>query len=128
MYELMNHKEIMLDIAHKIKTKRIALDYTQEEFSAKSSVALSTYRTFEKSGKGSFENFIAILSALGSVEELEQLLPTLSFSPADIFHNKTTKERMRVKKKSTDKLTPNSKSIEKSSSLLETIRAKNEKK
>ena len=71
MYELMNHKEIISDVAHEIKIKRIAFDYTKEEFSVKSSVSLSTCRTSEKSAKGSFENFIMILSVLDFIEELE---------------------------------------------------------
>jgi len=133
MYELINTKEIMSLMAQKIRTKRISLDYTQEEFSAKSGVALSTYRTFEKSGKGSFENFIAILSALGSVSELEKLLPQASFSPVAEFNKKNTKERLRVKKKSSDTFTATSDPLEKPSpkkpsSLLKKIKAKNEKK
>jgi len=133
MYELINTKEIMSSMAQKIRTKRISLDYTQEEFSAKSGVALSTYRTFEKSGKGSFENFIAILSALGSVSELEKLLPQASFSPVAEFNKKNTKERLRVKKKSSDTFTATSDPLEKPSpkkpsSLLKKIKAKNEKK
>ena len=128
MYELMNHKEIMLDIAKKVKSKRIALDYTQEAFSAKSGVALSTYRTFEKSGKGSFENFIAILTALGAVSELERFLPKVTFSPQDMFHNKTTKERKRAKGKYIEDVTPVRKSLDKSSSFLYAIKARNAKK
>jgi transcriptional regulator with XRE-family HTH domain len=128
MYELMNSKEIMLEIAQKVKTKRISLDYTQEAFSAKSGVALSTYRTFEKSGKGSFENFISVLSALGSVSELERLLPQTTFSPVAEFNKKKKKERMRVKKKSSDTSTSKNHPIKKSSSLLDAIKARNEKK
>lgn len=133
MYELMNSKEIISSIAKKIRTKRIALNYTQEEFSKKSGVALSTYRTFEKSGKGSFENFISILSALGSVSELEILLPQTSFSPMAEFNKKKKKERLRVKKKSSDTTSLKSKPIEKPLSkkplsLLEAIKAKNAQK
>jgi len=132
MYELMNTKEIMSSMGQKIKTKRISLDYTQEEFSAKSGVALSTYRTFEKSGKGSFENFIAILSALGSLSELERLLPQISFSPVAEFNKKKTKERLRVKKKNSDIFTATSDSLEKPSSkkpssFLQKIKVKNDK-
>ena len=128
MYELMNNSEIMLEMAQKIRTKRISLNYTQEDFSSKSGVALSTYRTFEKSGKGSFENFIAILSALGSVSELEKLLIKAPFSPAKEFNKKETKERLRVKKKYSDIPVTIKKSTKKASSLLEKIKAKNENK
>ena len=133
MYELLNTKEIMSSIAQKIRKKRISLNYTQEEFSAKSGVALSTYRTFEKSGKGSFENFIAILSALGSLSELERLLPQTPFSPMAEFHKKKKKERLRVKNKSSDISTSTAKIIEKPSSkkepsFLQKIKAKNAKK
>ena len=133
MYELMNSKEIISSMAKKVKTKRIALNYTQEDFSKKSGVALSTYRTFEKSGKGSFENFIAIITALGSVSELERLLPQTSFSPMAEFNKKKKKERLRVKKKSSDTTSLKSKPIEKPLSkkplsLLEAIKAKNAQK
>jgi len=117
----------MLDIAQKIKKKRLALNYTQEEFSSSSGVALSTYRTFEKTGKGSFENFITILTSLGAVSNLEALLPQVSFSPAEVFKQKTKKERMRASK--TSHTSPHSKNKNiKSSSLLEAIKAKNAKK
>jgi len=123
MYELKNRKEIMLDVSKKIKTRRISLNYTQEEFSAKSGVTLSTYRTFEKSGKGSFENFIAILSALGSISELERLLPQTSFSPMAEFNKKKSSNTSILKGNLSEK-----KTLEKSPSLLEVIRAKNAKK
>ena len=133
MYELLNTKEIMSSVAQKIRRRRISLNYTQEEFSSKSGVALSTYRTFEKSGKGSFENFIAILSALGSLSELERLLPQTSFSPMAEFHKKKKKERLRVRNKSSDISTLTAKTVEKplskkEPSFLQKIKAKNAKK
>lgn len=124
MYELMNSKEIMTDLAQKIKTKRISLDYTQEAFALKSGVALSTYRTFENSGKGSFENFVAIMTALGSIGELDKLLPKAPFSPADTFQKKTKKIWLRVTKKASN---PTNNNEEKASTLLQAIKAKNAK-
>ncbi|RLA66738.1 MAG: hypothetical protein DRQ78_03625 [Epsilonproteobacteria bacterium] len=118
----------MLDMAQKIRTKRISLEYTQKTFSDKSGVSLSTYRIFEQSGKGSFENFIAILSALGSVSELESLVSKTPFSPAKAFYEKTTKERLRVKNKTSKMMTLSTKPNKKESTLLEAIKAKNAKK
>jgi transcriptional regulator with XRE-family HTH domain len=102
MYELMNRKEIMKDLAKKIKQNRISLDLTQEEFSKRSGVKLSTYRTFERSGKGSLENFIAILLAFGMESEFEKLFPKTSISPKDLYEGKTKKIKMRVKKSKKD--------------------------
>lgn len=124
MYELMNRNEIMLDIAKKIKKKRLALNYTQEEFSSSSSVALSTYRTFEKTGKGSFENFIAIMTSLGAITQLEAFLPQVPFSPAEVFKQKLKKQRMRASKTAHSSSNFENKNT-KSASLLDAIKAKN---
>jgi len=123
----MNRNEIMLDIAQKIKKKRLALNHTQEAFALRSGVTLSTYRTFEKTAKGSFETFIAILSSLGAISQLEALLPKAPFSPAEIYKQTVKKERSRATK-TFNRLPTAEKPSSKSSGLLKTIRAKNETK
>ncbi len=100
MYELLTTKEIQKDLAKKIKTKRLVLNYTQEDFAIKSGITLSTYRSFENSGKGSFENFIKIIYALGRINELDKFLEIPSISPMDIIKNKKLKieQKQRVRK------------------------------
>ncbi len=97
MYTFKTTKDIALDISQKIKTVRIGLNFTQEEFALKSGVTLSTYRTFEKSGKGSFETFIMIVTGLGRINELSRILVSSDFSPIQALKEKEKPKRQRVR-------------------------------
>ena len=99
MYEFHTINDISKDMSNKIKKIRIALNLTQDEFALKSGVTLSTYRTFEKSGKGSFETFIKIVSGLGRVNELDKMLYLETFSPIEAFKQKKKPPRQRVRNK-----------------------------
>lgn len=126
MYELKSIKDISKDMSNKIKQIRIALNFTQEEFALKSGITLSTYRTFEKSGKGSFETFIKVVSGLGRINELNQMLYLETFSPIESFKHKKKPPRQRVRN-SIQLDTKQPKSIKNEPSFLDMIRDKNEK-
>ncbi|MAC84371.1 MAG: hypothetical protein CL624_09575 [Arcobacter sp.] len=81
MYEIKTTSEILAFFAKKIKNERLRQKIKQDEFALKAGISLSTYKTFENKGKGSFENFIKIMIALGKVGELEKLLIEPEFSP-----------------------------------------------
>jgi transcriptional regulator with XRE-family HTH domain len=98
MYEIMNIKEIEKDLSIKIKKRRVSLGFTQREFALKAHISISTYRIFEQSGKGSFENFIKIIKMLGLINQLDNMIKPIELSVVDIVKNKKTKEKQRVKK------------------------------
>ena len=97
MYELMPTQDILKDISIKIKKVRLSLNLTQEDFALKVGIPLSTYRSFEREAKGSFENFIKITTTLGRINEIENILKTDDFSPSKAFYN-NTKNKQRASK------------------------------
>ena len=102
MFELNTTNEIKKIIAKRIKQERLKQQKTQEEFALKAGIKLSTYKTFEKSAKGTFDNFLLILSAFGKIGQLENiLLESTAFSAKDAVlekeQNKQTLSRQRVK-------------------------------
>ena len=87
MYELITSKEIQRDISSKIKSLRLKLNRTQEDFAKSIGISKATYMRFENSGKGSFENFIRIMQGVGRISELENLLKVENYSPLEAFKN-----------------------------------------
>ncbi|MCK5293646.1 MAG: helix-turn-helix transcriptional regulator [Arcobacteraceae bacterium] len=126
MYELLTIKDISKDISNKIKKIRIVQNYTQREFALKAGVTLSTYRTFEKSGQGSFETFIKIIGALGRINELDKMLILETFSPIEAFQQKKKPERQRVKNGNKAYI-EKSRTIKDEPNFLDMIRDKNAK-
>jgi transcriptional regulator with XRE-family HTH domain len=79
--EFQTPKEIMQKLANGIKKERIAQNITQENFSIKCGVSFTTYKRLENKGKGTLENFIAVLISLGKVSEIANILQPMQFSP-----------------------------------------------
>ena len=126
MYKFDTTTEIMNDFSKKIKFERIKQKITQEDFSIKSGITLSTYKTFENKGKGSFGNFIKILKAFGKEDQLKQILEEELFSPKSATLNKkelNQKKRVRTKQVFT-KEDSNDKKITKIGSLLNRLQKK----
>lgn len=136
MNEFSTTKEIMLEFAQRFKKERLKQNITQEEIAFKAGMSLSTYKTFEKSGKGSFENFINIMKTLDRVVELDALLIQSDFSPKEkVLAKKEKKSRQRASSKETmdnflvsnNKQDKNIKST-KIDSLLKKLKARDEER
>ncbi|WP_428739301.1 helix-turn-helix domain-containing protein [Sulfurimonas sp.] len=132
MNEFSTTNEILLEFATKIKNERLKRNITQEEMAAKVGVSLSTYKIFEKSGKGSFEHFINILKAFGKISELNNLFVQSDFSPKEKALGDTEKKTKRQRASSQMhkiETTENTEhEVQTLSSLIEQIKAKNESK
>lgn len=62
MYMLNKNLDKLIALSKvKIRAERIALELTQEEFADFVDIKYATYKTFEQSGKISFENYLKIL-------------------------------------------------------------------
>ena len=66
-------------------------------------ISLSIYCTFEREGKGSFENFIAILGGLGALGELDKLLKMDFFTLEEFRETNNKKPTLRVRKSKSPK-------------------------
>ncbi len=90
-------QEIMKEIAGRAKTRRLALDLTQEGLASRSGVSLSTLKQFEHTGKISIESLLGLSLALGNSHEFDELFAatqsTEGISLDDLM--KTPKQRKR---------------------------------
>lgn len=83
--------EIIKSASKKIRTERIALGLTQEEFANFIDIKYATYKVFEQKGKISFEAFVKILIKLNKENQFIKFL--------DGFEFNEQKERANNKKK-----------------------------
>ncbi len=130
MNEFSTTQEILKEFAHKIKDERLRQNITQEDMALKSGLSLSTYKIFEKNGKGSFENFINITKALGKTMELNNLFIKNSFSPKEKVLNKNIKKTERKRASTKEKNLLQEEKVEnkttKIGNLLDKLKVKNE--
>ncbi len=70
MYQI---EDILQNIAHKAKLKRLSQRLTQQGLSKRSGVALGTIKRFEKLGLVSLESLLKIAMALDCLTEFEEL-------------------------------------------------------
>jgi transcriptional regulator with XRE-family HTH domain len=61
-------------IVQNVRERRLQMDLTQEGLAERSGVALSTLRKFEQTGIISLESFLKILSIVGGLEEVIEVL------------------------------------------------------
>lgn len=61
-------------IAENVRERRLQMDLTQEGLAERSGVPLSTLRKFEQKGNISLESFLKLLSVIGGLEEVINVL------------------------------------------------------
>jgi len=125
MYELLTIDEIQNNLSKKIKVLRLAQNKTQEDFSRSIGVSKATYVRFEKHGDGSFKTYLSIIKGLGRLNEIEKLLNLESFSPIQAF-KEGIKNKPRQRAVS-QKNIPNVVSSKRTMSMLDKIKAENDK-
>lgn len=85
-------------IVENVRTRRLQMELTQEGLSERSGVPLSTLRKFEQKGVISLDSFLKILSVVGGLEEMVDVLKpkTPHFKSIDEVlksEEKTTRKR-----------------------------------
>ncbi|MDM1399015.1 helix-turn-helix domain-containing protein [Myroides odoratimimus] len=63
-----------MKIVESIRARRLQMELTQQGLSVRAGVALSTLRKFEQKGEISLESFLKILSVVGGLEEIMDVL------------------------------------------------------
>lgn len=64
-------KDVLLEIAQRIKVLRKQKKYTQKEMAYRSNVSLGSYKRFETTGQISFESLLQIAFILNRLEEFD---------------------------------------------------------
>ncbi len=73
-FMLLTDEEIALILARRAKRLRIETHKRQSDIADKASMPVSSYSVFEREGKISLASFVAIVRALGRIDELEGIL------------------------------------------------------
>jgi len=89
--------EIALELATRLKARRLARNLTQEGLSKRSGVPLGTLKKFERSGTISLVSFIRLLVALKEEAALEDLLKERDFKTLNqVLSEPKTPKRGRI--------------------------------
>ena len=65
--------EVMKDVALRVKTKRLALNLTQEGIALRSGIPLATFKRFERCGEISLKGLLKIGFALDLLDDFDKL-------------------------------------------------------
>ncbi len=72
-FNLFSPTEVAQELGRRLKTVRLSKNMRQEELAQRAGVSRLTIVHFEKTGQGSVNSFLRILSALGTISELSSL-------------------------------------------------------
>ena len=73
MLELMSSSGVALDLARRIRARRLKRNWTQLEIANRAGVKMPTYVLFEKTGRISLARLLKILSVLDLLPEFDRI-------------------------------------------------------
>jgi len=91
-------EKLSLQVADKVKQRRLEMNLTQAGLAARSGVNINTYRRFESSGEIAFLNLIRIASALEMADDINRLFSQKKYRSIDEVVSSEKKERKRGKR------------------------------
>lgn len=97
-FNLSNPNDIALQIASRVKARRLELDLTQEGLAARAGVKFATYRRFEQIGEISLRGLLQIGFALNALAEFDALFVQKQYQSLDDVLNEQSTTRKRGKK------------------------------
>lgn len=98
LFNTINPNEVALQIAARIKARRLELNLTQEGLATRAGVKFATYRRFEQTGEISLRGLLQIGFALNALSEFEQLFAQKQYQSLDDVLNEQSVTRKRGKK------------------------------
>lgn len=97
MWTEMSNPAILVKLGTRIKETRIRRVITQEELAETAGVSTLTVANIEKGKSVTFLMFLAVLRALGLLENLEYIIPEVKISPVQL-KKLQKKKRFRVRR------------------------------
>lgn len=91
-------KDVALQIAARVKARRLELDLTQEGLAARAGVKFATYRRFEQTGEISLKGLLQVGFALNALSEFDALFAQKQYQTLDDVLNEQNVIRKRGKK------------------------------
>jgi hypothetical protein len=96
-FVLLSNEEVSLVFAHRAKALRIQLNKKQTDITKVANLTKDIYPKFEQSGKVTLVNFIKIMRGLGRLDDLENILKRTLEQTVDIYKDKNTLNKKRVR-------------------------------
>lgn len=91
--------DVALELAARVKARRLELDLTQEGLARKAGMKLPTYRKFERTGEISLRSLLNIAFALDMLDNFEDVFAERRYRNMDEFLNEPDVKRQRGKLK-----------------------------
>ena len=93
-----NPSDIALQIAARVKARRLELNLTQEGLASRAGVKFATYRRFEQTGEISLRGLLQVGFALNCLDEFNVLFAQKQYQLFDDVLNEQSINRKRGKK------------------------------
>ncbi len=90
--------EISLQIASRVKARRLELNLTQEGLATRAGVKFATYRRFEQTGEISLRGLLQVGMALNAMSDFDVLFTQKQYQSLDDVLNEQKVTRKRGKK------------------------------
>lgn len=87
--------EMSKHLAKQVRSRRLALNFSQKTLSERSGVSYGTLKKFEVSGRISLESLLKLALILGSLDEFKSLFIEVSETSLDQFIKKSSRKRGR---------------------------------
>ena len=90
--------DVAVEIASRVKSRRLELNLTQEGLASRAGVKFATYRRFEQTGEISLRGLLQIGFALNCLDEFNTLFAQRQYRSIDDVLNEQSISRKRGKK------------------------------
>ena len=97
-FTISSPSDIALQIAARVKARRLELDLTQEGLAARAGVKFATYRRFEQTGEISLKGLLQVGFALNALTDFDALFAQKQYQTLDDVLNEQSVTRKRGKK------------------------------
>lgn len=97
-FNFSNPNDVALQIAARVKARRLELDLTQEGLAARAGIEFASYRRFEQTGEISLRGLLQIGFALNTLSEFDALFMQKQYQSIDDVLNEQSVIRKRGKK------------------------------
>jgi transcriptional regulator with XRE-family HTH domain len=97
-FNISNPGDVAMQIASRVKARRLELDLTQEGLAKRAGLKFATYRRFEQTGEISLRGLLQIGFALNALSDFDALFAQKQYQSLDDVLNEQSIIRKRGKK------------------------------
>ncbi|MBQ2970435.1 MAG: helix-turn-helix transcriptional regulator [Bacteroidaceae bacterium] len=98
-FNISNPSDMAMQIAARVKARRLELNLTQEGLASRAGVKFATYRRFEQTGEISLRGLLQIGFALNTLSDFDALFTQEQYQSLDDVLNEQSVNRKRGKRK-----------------------------